>query len=85
MEDPKTRTLYEGRIEISSEDSNRVIISFLPYLGTRYENLLLISSIELRFRYRPSYIYKKIELGLINEVVVRFTGFLYLKSEDLNT
>jgi hypothetical protein len=67
MEDPKTRTPRKGRIEISPKNSSKVIISFPPYLGTGYEDLLPTGSIELRFRYRPLYTYKKGLLGVTNK------------------
>jgi hypothetical protein len=67
MIDPKTTTLREGRIEISPERSGKVIISFPPYLGTRHEDLLPAGSTVSRFRRRPSYAFKKSELGVTNQ------------------
>jgi hypothetical protein len=68
MRDPKAGTEREGRIEISPKNSGRVIISFPPYLDTELENLLPQKSRDLRIRRRPSYAYRKSELGLTNEV-----------------
>jgi hypothetical protein len=71
MRDPKAGVEREGRIEISPKHSGRVILSFPPYLDTEHENLLPQKSRDSRFRRRPSYAYRKSELGLTNEVAER--------------
>jgi hypothetical protein len=67
LDDPRTGTLSEGRIEISPKKSGKVIISFPPYLDTGNASLLPEQSRQSGFRRRPSYAFKKTHLGIKNE------------------